>query len=368
MKYQIMLLILSLLPTALFSQGFPVPVTPDRDQAFRFTNKALECIVTEYPYLPEEVISNNTGLCSPKEIHPAFYGCFSRSNAIQAHWMLVKLLREFPDLPNAKAIREVLNRNLSKDHLQKEKNALGETVYFIPETIYSYAWILKLSEMLADWDDQDAVKWRKNLQPLTDDVVNRFIVLLTKTENPDRSGKRTNTAFAMSFAWDYAVNTGQSFLKEVIENRAMEFYLNNPACPDNVTPGDNDILSPCLTEACLMERVLPAELFGAWIDGFMPGLKSGESKRFTNLTENDHEISAGQNTLPALNLMRSACFFRLSKVLDNPSIPEAALNYLSTPLLNTSSRSYITQQWLMPLVIYAEYAAIEETVPSFIKH
>ena len=44
----------------------------------------------------------------PRALHPAFYGCFDWHSSVHGHWMLVRLLRLFPDLPEKKQIRTVL--------------------------------------------------------------------------------------------------------------------------------------------------------------------------------------------------------------------------------------------------------------------
>ena len=43
-------------------------------------------------------------------------------------------------------------------------------------------------------------------------------------------------------------------------------------------PSGQDFLSPGLSEADLVRRVLDPEAFGAWLDGFWPGLATGEPR------------------------------------------------------------------------------------------
>ena len=43
-----------------------------------------------------------------KALHPAFYGCYDWHSSVHGHWMLVRLLRMFPNLPEAGEIRKRL--------------------------------------------------------------------------------------------------------------------------------------------------------------------------------------------------------------------------------------------------------------------
>ena len=62
--------------------------------------------------------------------------------------MLVHLLKTFPNMPEARAIREALDANLT------EKNIAGEVAYLKQanrasfERTYGWAWLLKLAEEL----------------------------------------------------------------------------------------------------------------------------------------------------------------------------------------------------------------------------
>lgn len=49
---------------------------------------------------------------SSKELWPSFYGCFDWHSSVHNHWCLVKLLKTYPNIPEAKQIRERLNEAL----------------------------------------------------------------------------------------------------------------------------------------------------------------------------------------------------------------------------------------------------------------
>ncbi len=55
-----------------------------------------------------------------------------------------------------------------------------------------------------------------------------------------------------------------------IVNRAVVFYYTDEGCPIDYEPSGEDFISPCLTEADLMRRVLPQDQFLKWFDKFLP--------------------------------------------------------------------------------------------------
>jgi len=115
------------------------------------------------------------------------------------------------------------------------------------------------------WDDPLARELEQNLQSLTDLITQRYIEFLPKLNYPIRVGEHTNTAFGLSFAWDYANTSGKKELLLAIENRARDFYMNDISCPLNWEPSGYDFLSPCFEEIDLMRRVLDENEFLEWI-------------------------------------------------------------------------------------------------------
>src|SRR6267143_2219765 len=149
-------------------------LTLNEKQASHFAALALKCVSREFPNKPEHVINDAADVKNPKLLHPAFYGCYDWHSSVHGHWMLVRLLRTFPDLPEAGEIREAIGANLS------EENILAEAAYFKQpnrqsfERTYGWAWLLKLAEELHSWDDADGKNWSRNLQPLADALVNQY--------------------------------------------------------------------------------------------------------------------------------------------------------------------------------------------------
>ncbi|MEL6926717.1 MAG: DUF2891 family protein, partial [Bacteroidota bacterium] len=122
--------------------------------ASHFARLALDCMQREYPNKLGQVLNSEEDLQSPQQLHPAFYGCFDWHSSVHGHWMLVRLLKNFPDLPEGEEIREKISANINA------ANIAGEVNYFAKaskswERMYGWSWLMKLSEELLGWEDAD---------------------------------------------------------------------------------------------------------------------------------------------------------------------------------------------------------------------
>ena len=230
-------------------------------QASHFAKLALKCIPQEYPNKPGEVVGCDMDIKPVQEYRPAFYGCFDWHSSVHGHWMLVKLLKEFSEMPEAGQIKTTLSNNLTPENIQVEVQFFLDSNNKSFERTYGWAWLLKLAEELHTWDNPDARQWETALQPLTDLICQYYLDFLPKLVYPIRVGEHSNTAFGLSFALDYARTTQNKPLKAMIVSRARDFYLNDQNCPESWEPSGYDFLSPCLIEADLMARVLPDDEF-----------------------------------------------------------------------------------------------------------
>ena len=77
------------------------PTLGDRlgdDQVVKFAKLALKGIHQEYPNKPNDVLADASAVKGPRELHPAFYGCFDWHSSVHGHWMLVRLLKLYPQV------------------------------------------------------------------------------------------------------------------------------------------------------------------------------------------------------------------------------------------------------------------------------
>src|SRR5438876_3867747 len=200
-------------------------------EASHFASLALKCVQKEYPNKPDHTINDKDDVRNPKEMHPAFYGCLDWHSTVHGHWMLVHLLRLFPNLPESKQIRKALDANLS------EKNIAGEVAYLKQanrasfERTYGWAWLLKLAEELHGWNDEDGRRWSRNLTSLADAFVEKYLAFLPKQNYPIRTGVHPNTAFGLAFALDYAHTLGNQKLASLIVERSRSYYAGDKNYP-----------------------------------------------------------------------------------------------------------------------------------------
>src|ERR1044071_4319904 len=109
----------------------------------------LRCISKEYPNKTNHTsLKDSDQVMVPHQLHPAFYGCFDWHSCVHGHWMLVKLLKLFPDLPEAKQIRETINSTITPENIKQEVLYFNGDLAKGFERTYGWAWLLKLDEEL----------------------------------------------------------------------------------------------------------------------------------------------------------------------------------------------------------------------------
>lgn len=243
------------------------------DLAENIKRLPMHCITVEYPNAVGHRLYSADDLKSPKELHPTFYGCFDWHSSVHGHWSLVKILKTFPEISESDEIKQKLNVNISAANVRVETAYLLDEKRKSFERPYGWAWVLKLAEELQTWDDPFAKELNRNLQPLTDLIIDRFITYIPTMKKPVRSGSHSNTAFSLTFVWDYAEVSGNQELMDVIERKAREFYLPDSNYNLAKEPEGGDFLSPALEQINLLARVLDEQEFETWLEGYLPELK-----------------------------------------------------------------------------------------------
>ena len=165
-------------------------------------------------------------------------------------------------------------------------------------------------------------------------------------------GEHTNTAFGLTFAWDYANTTNDTELKNLIERRAKEFYLKDENCPITWEPSGYDFLSPCLEEVDIMRRVLPKKEFTDWLDSFLPAL---ENKNYQLEPGKVGDRSDGKLVhLDGLNFSRAWVLYGLANQYpEYDHLKNVANQHISYSYLNLVGDTYEGGHWLASFAIYA---------------
>lgn len=327
------------------------------ETALFFSKLALNCISREYPNKPGHVINDSSEVLTPETLHPAFYGCFDWHSSVHGHWMLVRLLRMFPDMPNADKIRKAISGNLTAENILQEVRYLDQPNRKSFERTYGWAWLLKLAEELQSWQDTDVQLWAKNLEPLTQVVVERYLEFLPKQDYPIRRGVHPNTAFGLTFALDYARQSGNTELEDLIIKRSMEYYANDKNAPAAWEPDGDDFFSPCLQEANLMRHVLKPDKFVEWFENYLPGLKAGQPKNLLYPASVSDRSDPKIVHLDGLNLSRAWCMFEIAKILpenhaSRDMLIASGTRHANTTLPHISSGMYEGEHWLASFAVY----------------
>ena len=241
--------------------------------ATRFAGLALDCLHREYPNKIAHVLNGDQDVKPPRELTPAFYGCYDWHSSVHGHWLLVRLLRTFPTAPFAEKARAALAQSLTPQNISAEAaymNGPGRSAFERP---YGLAWLLQLAAELREWNDAQGKQWSAALKPLEDAAAGRLREWLPKLTNPIRIGEHDQTAFSFGLAWDWAAAAHDQPMTDLLRERIGVFYLDDRNCPVNYEPSGQDFLSPCLAEADLVRRVLPPDRFAAWLKTFLPGIE-----------------------------------------------------------------------------------------------
>ena len=327
------------------------------EQASNFASIALAGITREYPNAPGVVLNSPADVQAPRALHPAFYGCFDWHSSVHGHWMLARLLRLFPNLPHAAAIRDALTNHLTESNLRAEADYFNAPNRHSFERMYGWTWLLKLAEELFTWSDPDAAIWFQNLRPLVDAIAAGYLDFLPKQTYPIRVGVHSNTAFGLAFALDYARARGQSDLNDLIVQRSLDYFHNDINYPAAFEPGGNDFLSPSLIEADLMTRVLPSAEFADWFHRFLPDLPSALLTPAIITDRSDLQLVH----LDGLNLSRAWCMRRIASTLSEQdthreSLLLSAEQHARDGLSHVASGHYGGEHWLASFAVYLLYS------------
>src|SRR5216684_8093881 len=198
----------------------------------------------------------------------AFYGCFDWHSAVNSTWTLIYVLKQNSKMALAPIIRQRLNEHLAPT---------------------------KISGELASWNDPDAKKLTANLEPLNKQLIEKYIVYLKHLPYPVRVGTHPSSALTMNFALDSTDLAPNPTLKAAVDETALRFFAKDKNCATAYEPGNGDFLSPCLSEAMLLSRVMDQKTFVTWLDTFLPSVDSPEFQVYAADIDTSRTAAAGSN-------------------------------------------------------------------------
>lgn len=317
----------------------------------------IKCIPQQYPNKPSHTYNNiEETRMEPRDFHPSFYGCFDWHSSVHGHWMLVRSLRHYPNLKDKEQILSLLSSSFKKENLVTEaeyfsKFALSKNF----ERTYGWAWLLKLDEELSLWKDPKAKEWRENLQPLVNEIAGRWEAYLHKQPYPNRTGVHSNSAFALSFFYDWAKSRGDEKLLELIHKKTQQYYGEDRQIPAHLEPNGTDFFSPSLLTASLISRQTDTATFTQWFSQYFSYKGLNNVTALPVITDtNDYQIVH----LVGLYFSRAWCIRDILKKLPKKHPQRKALeiaqsNLLKTGLTYLEKGGYGGDHWLGSFATYA---------------
>ncbi|MFN9983978.1 MAG: DUF2891 domain-containing protein [Pirellula sp.] len=327
------------------------------EQAEKLSKLALSGLHREYPNKPSNVLAGDEDVKSPKALHPAFFGCFDWHSSVHGHWMLVRLLKSNPKHGVASEARLAIDRSLTRENIAAEVAYFEQKENKSFERMYGWAWLLRLSAELHEWDDLDARRWRANLLPLEEKIVALTVGYLPRLTKPIRTGVHPDTAFALGQILDYSLVVNNESLTKTIRERALQFYADDIGYASQYEPSGEDFFSACLNEADLMRRILSREAFDAWLKKFLPFNDSNSHRDLlTPVVVSD--VTDGKLVhLAGLNLSRAWCLNGIATSLPESSsirntFLDSANRHEQAGLGYVFSGHYEGEHWLGTFAVY----------------
>ena len=346
-------LALTMITTTTFARDQPM----SDEQVSKFAQLALDGIVREFPNKPSNVMADQAGVRSPRQMHPVFYGSFDWHSSLHGHWMLIRQLKLFPDASIAPKIRKTLNQQLTADGLRAEADYFDEKYNQSFERMYGWAWTLRLATELHGWEDPDGAIWAKNFAPLENKIVELATAYLPKLDWPIRTGVHPDSAWALGQFLDYARAKKRAAFEKLVVEKARDFYLNDKDYPANYEPSGNDFFSAGLNEADLMRRVLEKEEYSKWLDGFFPQLALGSCGNLLAPVSVSDVNDGHLVHLAGLNLSRAWTMRGIMAALD-PADPRAKILAKAAATHTEAGKKYVFsgayegEHWLASFAIY----------------
>jgi Protein of unknown function (DUF2891) len=351
-----------LVASSAFAQ-MPSPAQLDDRTAERFANLALACVHKEYPNKIAHVLNSDADVKPPRELTPAFYGCYDWHSSVHGHWLLVRLARAFPDAPFTSKAWAALQQSLAAENIRREAAYVKRDGNAPFERPYGLAWLMTLGAELREIGGESganasaAKQLAANLEPLEQAARARLMDWLPKLANPIRIGEHNQTAFSLGLLIDSArMNRDQPFV-DLLTRRARDFYFNDKLCPLSYEPSGEDFLSPCLAEADVMRRVLSRDEFPHWLTTFLPQIPRDGSAAWLKPAVVVDPTDPKLAHLDGLNLSRAWMLEGIASALP-PSDPRlsalraTAKAHSDAGLAHVTGEHYEGGHWLGSFAVY----------------
>lgn len=342
--------------------------------AAQLAETALAGISREYPNQIAHAMTSDADAGTPRQLHPAFYGCYDWHSAVHSHWCLARLLRTPAGVPDTaregtrpgagafspRGVWQTQATSLLNQHLTPD-NLAAETAYLCTrpayERPYGLAWLLALDAELLDHPAPDATRWRTALQPLAVLCADHLITWFANLTHAVRTGVHSQSAFAMGLALDWARATDSTAAADAIAGHALRLHADDAPWSFAFEPSGEDFLSPGLAAADLMRRALPRAEFECWLDRALPELAADGRSLLAPITPKD-PADGRLAHLDGLCLSRAWMLDAITAALrpeapHRPALEALAATHLRAGLAALASGDYNRTHWLASFATYA---------------
>ncbi len=334
-----------------------------------FANLALKCVNQEYPNKISHSLNSQADIKAPRELYPAFYGCFDWHSSVHGHWLLAKLAGDYykPDFYDAALA--ALQKSITPENIAKEVEYLNTPGRASFERPYGLAWALMLDKELRSSSRPEINALAPIYAPLAKAARNKIAAWLPKLDYPIRTGEHSQTAFALGLMWDWAISANDIEFLKLIKERAYKYYSKDTKCPLNYEPDGEAFLSPCLEEAALMARLMPYDVYPKWLSKFLPQIPKNSKVSWLVPAKVSDRSDPKIAHLDGLNLSRAAklriiASYLVSDFKRAEALEIAAKAHADASLPFVTGEHYEGGHWLGTFAIYylTEEAVLDNSI------
>lgn len=323
--------------------------------AERLAGMALGHVQRIYPCKLDHVLAGPEDLQPPQSLHPVFHGSFDWHSCVHSYWLLARLLRRFPGLPQRSAIETLFAEMLRPQLVAGECAYFQQASHGTAERPYGWGWLLALSaelRRLADLDPRHSA-WHQALCPLAALLAHKLCVYLERLSYPVRWGNHGNSACAMTLGWVYGVTCEDDVLRSCIASRARDWFATDRLV-EGVEPCGEDFLSPALSTAVLMTHITEKDALASWLDGFWPGIAAGQGAVLLEPVQVSERRDGKLAHLDGLNLSRAWMLRHLARYwpLRQHTLRRAGCAQLAASLPHIAD-DYSGSHWLATFALLA---------------
>ncbi len=288
-----------------------------------FAKLSLDCVSKSEPHYFYRAIQEEGDTIGPKDLWPSFYGCYDWHSGVHNHWCMIKILKKYPNIPEAGELRKRLNESFTSENIERELIYVSSHENGLFEFPYGQAWILKVADELATWEDPDAKIWLRNLTPLSSYIAAVNGIVWESVDRVALSGSHDSPAMALSFAYDYSISFHDDKLKKVVANAALKYYNKIQNVPIADEPFEYDFMSASLLVADLMRKVKTPEKFVKWSQKYCPDLFIANRVTIPLQIKQSEKHDGYESHWDGYHLNRIWCLNGMLKTLPEGTLDEA---------------------------------------------